>query len=77
MALQPKMIACGTKKAILGMSIRFISGPLFMGAASVLVGLRGSRLHAAIVQVHIGSYLLLRVCLDLVYHNILISLEEI
>ncbi|XP_010428778.1 PREDICTED: auxin efflux carrier component 6 [Camelina sativa] len=50
MALQPKMIACGTKKAIIGMLIRFISGPLFMAAASLLVGLRGSRLHAAIVQ---------------------------
>nr|VDD64695.1 unnamed protein product [Brassica oleracea] len=50
MALQPKMIACGAKKATLGMLIRFISGPAFMAAASVLVGLKGSRLHAAIVQ---------------------------
>lgn len=58
MALQPKMIACGTKKATMGMLIRFISGPLFMAAASLLVGLRGSRLHAAIVQVNIASYLL-------------------
>lgn len=52
MALQPKMIACGAKKATLGMLIRFISGPAFMAAASVLVGLKGSRLHAAIVQVN-------------------------
>ncbi|CAH8258426.1 unnamed protein product [Arabidopsis lyrata] len=50
MALQPKMIPCGAKKATMGMLIRFISGPLFMAAASLLVGLRGSRLHAAIVQ---------------------------
>ncbi|KAG7590424.1 Membrane transport protein [Arabidopsis suecica] len=50
MALQPKMIPCGAKKATMGMLIRFISGPLFMAGASLLVGLRGSRLHAAIVQ---------------------------
>ncbi|CAH8354754.1 unnamed protein product [Eruca vesicaria subsp. sativa] len=50
MALQPKMIACGAKKATMGMLIRFISGPAFMAAASVIVGLKGSRLHAAIVQ---------------------------
>ncbi|KAJ0256010.1 Auxin efflux carrier component 6 [Hirschfeldia incana] len=50
MALQPKMITCGAKKATMGMLIRFISGPAFMAAASVIVGLKGSRLHAAIVQ---------------------------
>lgn len=61
MALQPKMIVCGVKKATMGMLIRFISGPLFMAAASLLVGLKGSRLHAAIVQVNIGSYLVFRV----------------
>lgn len=58
MALQPKMIPCGAKKATMGMLIRFISGPLFMAAASLLVGLRGSRLHAAIVQVTIQSALI-------------------
>ncbi|KAL1208691.1 Auxin efflux carrier component 6 [Cardamine amara subsp. amara] len=50
MALQPKMIACGAKKATMGMLIRFTAGPLFMAAASLIVGLKGSRLHAAIVQ---------------------------
>ncbi|KAH0920304.1 hypothetical protein HID58_027964 [Brassica napus] len=50
MALQPKMITCGVKKATVGMLIRFILGPAFMAAASVIVGLKGSRLHAAIVQ---------------------------
>ncbi|KAJ4883975.1 putative auxin efflux carrier component 6 [Raphanus sativus] len=50
MALQPKMINCGAKKATIGMLIRFITGPAFMAAASVIVGLKGSRLHAAIVQ---------------------------
>ena len=50
MALQPRIIACGTKKATMGMGIRFICGPVLMSAASIAVGLRGFRLHAAIVQ---------------------------
>ncbi|CAK9134258.1 unnamed protein product [Ilex paraguariensis] len=50
MALQPRIIACGTKMATLGMVIRFIGGPALMSAASVAVGLRGRRLHTAIVQ---------------------------
>ncbi|XP_010537344.1 PREDICTED: auxin efflux carrier component 6 [Tarenaya hassleriana] len=50
MALQPRIIACGTKKAMMGMVIRFISGPIVMSVASVLVGMRGTKLHAAIVQ---------------------------
>ncbi|XP_040995927.1 auxin efflux carrier component 6 [Juglans microcarpa x Juglans regia] len=50
MALQPRIIACGTKRATMGMAIRFISGPIIMSATSVAVGLRGVELHAAIVQ---------------------------
>ncbi|XP_012066086.1 auxin efflux carrier component 6 isoform X2 [Jatropha curcas] len=50
MALQPRIIACGKKKAAMGMAIRFICGPIVMSAASVAVGLRGVRLRAAIVQ---------------------------
>ncbi|BBH08788.1 Auxin efflux carrier family protein, partial [Prunus dulcis] len=50
MALQPRIIACGTKRATMGMGIRFICGPLLMSAASVATGLRGVKLHAAIVQ---------------------------
>ncbi|XP_060214878.1 auxin efflux carrier component 6 [Lycium barbarum] len=50
MALQPRIIACGTKMAAIGMAIRFIGGPVVMSAASVVVGLRGVRLHTAIVQ---------------------------
>ncbi|XP_019196935.1 PREDICTED: auxin efflux carrier component 6 [Ipomoea nil] len=50
MANQPRIIACGVKMAIIGMVIRFIIGPMVMSAASVAVGLRGVRLHAAIVQ---------------------------
>lgn len=51
MALQPRIIACGTKRATVGMVIRFLCGPIIMSAASVAVGLRGVKLHAAIVQV--------------------------
>ncbi|XP_059452986.1 auxin efflux carrier component 6 [Corylus avellana] len=50
MALQPRIIACGTKRATMGMVIRFLCGPILMSAASVAVGLRGEKLHAAIVQ---------------------------
>ncbi|XP_068647329.1 auxin efflux carrier component 6 [Aristolochia californica] len=50
MALQPRMIVCGAKMATMGMVIRFLFGPILMSAASVAVGLRRVRLHAAIVQ---------------------------
>ncbi|KAF8030820.1 hypothetical protein BT93_D0113 [Corymbia citriodora subsp. variegata] len=50
MALQPRIIACGTKMATISMAIRFLSGPLVMSAASLAVRLKGVRLHAAIVQ---------------------------
>lgn len=51
MALQPRLIACGTKMATISMAIRFVAGPTVMSAASAAVGLRGVHLHAAIVQV--------------------------
>ncbi|KAH7404587.1 hypothetical protein KP509_15G033200 [Ceratopteris richardii] len=50
MALQPRLIACGTRLATLAMAVRFLSGPAVMAAASIAVGLRGVPLHAAIVQ---------------------------
>ncbi|XVE60192.1 hypothetical protein DITRI_Ditri05aG0108100 [Diplodiscus trichospermus] len=50
MALQPRIIACGTKRATIGMVIRFLCGPVIMSAASITLGLRGTKLHAAIVQ---------------------------
>ncbi|KAK6938315.1 Membrane transport protein [Dillenia turbinata] len=50
MALQPRIIACGTKMATIGMAIRFLSGPTLMSIASIAVGMRGIKLHAAIVQ---------------------------
>ncbi|RRT60608.1 hypothetical protein B296_00005092 [Ensete ventricosum] len=51
MALQPRIIACGNRVAALAMAIRFVAGPAAMAAASVAVGLRGTLLHVAIVQV--------------------------
>ncbi|XP_010911734.1 auxin efflux carrier component 6 [Elaeis guineensis] len=50
MALQPRIIACGAKMAMLSLGIRFLSGPIIMSAASMAVGLKGVRLHTAIVQ---------------------------
>ncbi|KAL8459367.1 hypothetical protein ACS0TY_036743 [Phlomoides rotata] len=50
MALQPRIIACGTKMAAISMAIRFVAGPTVMSAASAAVGLRGDHFHAAIVQ---------------------------
>ncbi|KAI4357669.1 hypothetical protein L6164_001603 [Bauhinia variegata] len=50
MALQPKLIACGNSVAAFSMAIRFLTGPAVMAAASVIVGLRGTLLHIAIVQ---------------------------
>ncbi|URE23222.1 auxin efflux carrier component [Musa troglodytarum] len=50
MALQPRIVACGPKMAAISMAIRFLSGPTVMSAASMAVGLRGVRLHTAIVQ---------------------------
>eukprot|EP01018_Ginkgo_biloba_P035324 Gb_23207 [translate_table: standard] len=50
MALQPRIIACGTSLAVFGMLLRFLAGPTVMAIASVAVGLRGSVLHVSIVQ---------------------------
>jgi auxin efflux carrier family protein len=51
MAMQPKLIACGTSAATSSMAIRFLCGPAVMAAASAAVGLRGTLLRIAIVQV--------------------------
>ncbi|KAJ9563674.1 hypothetical protein OSB04_008834 [Centaurea solstitialis] len=50
MALQPKIIACGNSVATFSMAVRFLTGPAVMAAASIIVGLRGTLLHVAIVQ---------------------------
>jgi hypothetical protein len=51
MALQPRIIACGNKVATFSMMVRFLTGPAIMAAASIAVGLRGTLLRVAIVQV--------------------------
>ncbi|KAG8382778.1 hypothetical protein BUALT_Bualt05G0112700 [Buddleja alternifolia] len=50
MALQPKIIACGNTVATFAMAVRFLTGPAVMAAAAIVVGLRGTLLHVAIVQ---------------------------
>ncbi|XP_073059440.1 auxin efflux carrier component 7-like [Primulina eburnea] len=50
MALQPKLIACGNTVASFAMAVRFLTGPAVMAVASIVVGLRGTLLHVAIVQ---------------------------
>ncbi|KAM7471082.1 hypothetical protein LguiA_009265 [Lonicera macranthoides] len=50
MALQPRIIACGNRIAAFAMTVRFLTGPAVMAAASIAVGLRGTLLHIAIVQ---------------------------
>jgi auxin efflux carrier family len=51
MAMQPKIIACGNTVAASTMAVRFLAGPAVMAVASVAVGLRGTLLRIAIVQV--------------------------
>ncbi|KAH7543446.1 hypothetical protein FEM48_Zijuj02G0185100 [Ziziphus jujuba var. spinosa] len=50
MALQEKIIACGTSLTVFGMILRFIAGPAAMAIGSVVVGLRGDVLRIAIIQ---------------------------
>ncbi|KAJ1703303.1 hypothetical protein LUZ63_003082 [Rhynchospora breviuscula] len=50
MGLQPRIIACGNKMAVITMGIKFIGGPLIMAGASIAAGLRGVKLSTAIVQ---------------------------
>ena len=51
MALQPRFIASFYLRATFAMAVRFLTGPAVMAAASIAVGLRGTLLHIAIVQV--------------------------
>lgn len=59
MALQPRIIACGNTIATFAMAVRFFTGPAVMAAASIAVGLRGTLLHIAIVQVRNRKYRML------------------
>ncbi|KAG6735602.1 hypothetical protein POTOM_061757 [Populus tomentosa] len=58
MALQPRIIACGNSIATFSMAVRFLTGPAIMAAASIAVGIRGTLLHIAIVQVTLTPLLL-------------------
>ncbi|XP_015695116.1 probable auxin efflux carrier component 8 isoform X2 [Oryza brachyantha] len=49
-ALQTKIIACGAKKMLLSLAIRFFLGPALMGISSYATGMRGALLKIAIVQ---------------------------
>ncbi|GAV86944.1 Mem_trans domain-containing protein [Cephalotus follicularis] len=50
MALQEKVIACGTSLTIFGMVLRFIAGPAAMAIGSIAVGLHDDVLRVAIIQ---------------------------
>ncbi|PIN16337.1 hypothetical protein CDL12_11021 [Handroanthus impetiginosus] len=50
MASQARVIACGTKKAVLAMAMKFLAGPFLMALPSIALGLRGTLLKVAIVQ---------------------------
>ncbi|XP_027185700.1 auxin efflux carrier component 5-like [Coffea eugenioides] len=50
MALQEKIVACGTSLTIFGMVLRFIAGPAAMAIGSIAVGLHGDVLRVAIIQ---------------------------
>ncbi|WCJ29108.1 Auxin efflux carrier family protein [Euphorbia peplus] len=50
MALQEKVIACGTSLALIGMILRFIVGPAAIAIGALVVGLRGDVLRVAIIQ---------------------------
>ncbi|CAN6702568.1 unnamed protein product [Malus baccata var. baccata] len=50
MASRGSIIACGTRKAMLAMGLKFIAGPAIMALSSFAVGLRGKVLRVAVVQ---------------------------
>ncbi|XP_024520041.1 probable auxin efflux carrier component 1c isoform X1 [Selaginella moellendorffii] len=50
MALQKRILVCGTSMALFGMVVRFVTGPAVMAATSIAVGLKGVNLHVSIVQ---------------------------
>ncbi|KAK8690222.1 hypothetical protein V6N13_088923 [Hibiscus sabdariffa] len=50
MALQEKIVACGTNLTIFGMVLKFIAGPAAMAIGAITVGLHGDVLRVAIIQ---------------------------
>ncbi|KZV46328.1 Auxin efflux carrier family protein [Dorcoceras hygrometricum] len=55
MASQRSLIACGTRKAISAMALKFVVGPLLMAAPSFALGMRGPLLKVAILQGDVWS----------------------
>jgi len=51
MALQEKLIVCGTSLTVMGMVLKFIAGPAAMAIGSIVLGLHGDVLRVAIIQV--------------------------
>jgi len=56
-ALQTKMIACGTKKMLLSLGIRFFLGPALMVISSYAIGMHGTLLKVAIIQVDSSPFI--------------------
>ncbi|KFK25870.1 hypothetical protein AALP_AA8G172900 [Arabis alpina] len=50
MALQEKLIVCGTSLTLIGMLLKFIAGPAAMAIGSIALGLHGDVLRVAIIQ---------------------------
>ncbi|GKV40142.1 hypothetical protein SLEP1_g47810 [Rubroshorea leprosula] len=50
MALQEKVVACGTSLTIFGMVLKFIAGPTAMAIGAIAVGLHDDVLRVAIIQ---------------------------
>ncbi|KAH7847565.1 hypothetical protein Vadar_027658 [Vaccinium darrowii] len=50
MASRTRIIACGTRMAVLAMATKFIAGPALMAVPSIAVGLRGKLFRVAVMQ---------------------------
>lgn len=51
MALQDKLIACGSTLTAFSMVLKFVAGPAAMAIGAIAVGLHGDVLRVAIIQV--------------------------
>lgn len=51
MASQASLIPCGKRRAVLAIAMKFVAGPALMAVPSIALGLRGTLLRVAIVQV--------------------------
>ncbi|KAI3808684.1 hypothetical protein L1987_24642 [Smallanthus sonchifolius] len=50
MASQARIVACGTRLALMAMVLRFIIGPAIMALSSVAIGLKGVPFQIAVIQ---------------------------